>query len=68
MGIEFVRYLRYFANSGQEEKLMPASSLVRVCLITEPDPFQSVGWLHCAIGIAMPSLLFSREGSFVLFE
>ena len=43
---------------------MPASSLVRVCLITEPDPFQGVGWLHCAIGIAMPSLLFSREGSF----
>lgn len=43
---------------------MPASSLVRVCLITEPDRFLGAGWLHCAIGIAMPSLLFSKEGSF----
>lgn len=43
---------------------MPASSLVRVCLITEPDPFQGVGWLHCAIGIEIPSLLLGREGSF----
>ncbi len=24
VGIEFVKYQRYFANSGQEEKLMPA--------------------------------------------